>query len=196
MEGGMVKRIGRWIGRRVPAMPTREDMARNRWLAPVAHRVLDPGLWRFTRRSVPRGVALGLFAGFIVPFGQVVVAAFMALPARANVPIAAVVTLVTNPFTLPFWLMVAHKVGTLALGVETLAALAALAEPQGGLLAQFGWLIEAAGVTAVGFVLLAFLTAAAGYLLSGWFWRWRVARKRKRRLDRARAATHGAATHG
>ncbi|PIW54288.1 MAG: DUF2062 domain-containing protein, partial [Sphingomonadales bacterium CG12_big_fil_rev_8_21_14_0_65_65_10] len=39
-------------------MPSREEMAENRWLAPIAHRFLSPELWRFTRRSVPRGVAL------------------------------------------------------------------------------------------------------------------------------------------
>ena len=43
-------------------MPKREEMARNKYLAPIAHRFLSPELWRFTRRSVPRGVALGLFA--------------------------------------------------------------------------------------------------------------------------------------
>ena len=44
-------------------MPTREKMAQNKYLAPIAHRFLTPELWRFTRRSVPRGVALGIFAG-------------------------------------------------------------------------------------------------------------------------------------
>jgi uncharacterized protein (DUF2062 family) len=196
MEGGVVRRIGQWVGRRLPAMPTREELAGNRWLAPIAHRFLSPQLWRFTRRSVPRGIALGLFAGFILPLGQIFVAAFMALPLRANVPLAALATLVTNPFTLPFWLMVAHKVGGFALGMGALAGMAALAEVHGGWLAQFSWLIEAAGVTALGFVVLAILTAPAGYLLSGWFWRWRVARKRRRRLDGARRRGHVTAAHG
>ncbi|MBA4009974.1 MAG: DUF2062 domain-containing protein, partial [Erythrobacter sp.] len=84
--------------------PTREEMAQNKYLAPIAHRFLSPELWRFTRRSVPRGVALGLFAAFIIPIGQIFLAAFLALPSRANVPLAALVTFVTNPFTLPFWL--------------------------------------------------------------------------------------------
>lgn len=51
--------------------PTREEMAQNKYLAPIAHRFLSPELWRFTRRSVPRGVALGLFAAFIIPLGQI-----------------------------------------------------------------------------------------------------------------------------
>ena len=43
-----------WLRRH---MPTREQMARNKYLRPIAHRFLTPELWRFTRRSVPRGVA-------------------------------------------------------------------------------------------------------------------------------------------
>jgi uncharacterized protein (DUF2062 family) len=70
-------------------MPTREEMARNKYLAPIAHRFLSPELWRFTRRSVPRGVALGLFTAFIIPVGQIFLAAFLALPLRANVPLSA-----------------------------------------------------------------------------------------------------------
>ena len=68
--------------------PTREEMAENKYLAPIAHRFLSPELWRFTRRSVPRGVALGLFAAFIFPLGQILISTFLALPARANVPLA------------------------------------------------------------------------------------------------------------
>ena len=161
-------------------MPTREEMAQNRFLKPIAHRFLSPELWRFTRRSVPRGVALGLFAAFIVPLGQIFLAAFMALPARANVPLAALVTFVTNPFTLPFWLVVANRVGAFVLNID--AAMVTAAGPladDGGMLAQ--WL-EVGGVTAFGFLVLAVVTAAIGYLLAGFTWRFVVARKRARGL--------------
>ena len=108
-----------WIRRH---MPKREEMARNKYLRPIAHRFLSPELWRFTRRSVPRGVALGLFAAFIIPVGQIFLAAFMALPARANVPIAALVTFVTNPFTYAFWAVVAHQLGAFLLRVDAATA--------------------------------------------------------------------------
>ena len=161
-------------------MPTREEMAQNRFLKPIAHRFLSPELWRFTRRSVPRGVALGLFAAFIVPLGQIFLAAFMALPARANVPLAALVTFVTNPFTLPFWLVVANRVGAFVLNIDAAMGAGAghLAE-DGGMLAQ--WL-ELGGVTAFGFLVLAVVTSAVGYLLAGFAWRFVVAGKRARSL--------------
>ncbi len=163
-------------------MPTREDMAANRWLAPIAHRFLNPELWRFTRRSVPRGVALGLFAAFIIPVGQIFLAAFMALPSRANVPVAALTTFVTNPFTLPFWLMVANRVGTFALRIDSsttgLAAGSMETEAWGWFVAFF----EQAGATVFGFGVLAVVSASTGYVIAGWVWRVMVARKRAQRL--------------
>ena len=161
-------------------MPTREEMAQNRFLKPIAHRFLTPELWRFTRRSVPRGVALGLFAAFIVPIGQIFLAAFMALPARANVPLAALVTFVTNPLTLPFWLYFANKTGKFVLNIDAvMGANAVHFADDAGALAQ--WL-EVGGVTAFGFLVLAVVSAALGYVLAGFWWRFVVARKRARRL--------------
>lgn len=167
-------------------MPSREEMARSKYLAPIAHRFLSPELWRFTRRSVPRGVALGLFAAFIVPLGQIFLAAFMALPARANVPLAAAVTFVTNPFTFPFWVLVAKKTGEVVLNVDQLfgAGTAGQLADDRGALAQF---FELAGVTAFGFVVLAVVSSAVGYLVSGAVWRVLVARRRARRLRRMEA---------
>ncbi|AKM07267.1 DUF2062 domain-containing protein [Pelagerythrobacter marensis] len=163
-------------------MPTREGMARNKYLAPIAHRFLTPELWRFTRRSVPRGVALGLFAAFIVPVGQIFLAAFLALPARANVPVAALVTFVTNPFTLPFWLLVANKVGRFVLKVDAVTVGFANDELASGRWAFAIDAFQVAGVTAFGFVVLSVVSAAFGYVLSSVVWRMIVARKRARRL--------------
>ncbi|WP_375290431.1 DUF2062 domain-containing protein [Qipengyuania sp.] len=168
----------------VPSMPTREELAENKYLAPIAHRFLSPELWRFTRRSVPRGVALGLFAGFIVPLGQVFLAAFLALPARANVPLAALTTFVTNPLTLPFWLIAANRVGAFMLDIESpvMSQAAGDLASNSGVLA--GW-FETAGITAFGFVVLAILSSAIGYLVASAVWRLVVGRKRRRRVAAA-----------
>ncbi|QZD95567.1 DUF2062 domain-containing protein [Qipengyuania gelatinilytica] len=161
-------------------MPTREEMARNKYLKPIAHRFLTPELWRFTRRSVPRGVALGLFAAFIVPIGQIFLAAFLALPARANVPLSALVTFVTNPFTLPFWLFFANKTGGFVLNIDrAMGARAGHLAEDGGALAR--WL-EVGGVTAFGFLVLAIVSAGVGYLVASFAWRFVVARRRRKRL--------------
>jgi uncharacterized protein (DUF2062 family) len=175
----------RWARHRLGrTMPSREEMAQSKYLAPIAHRFLSPELWRFTRRSVPRGVALGIFSAFIIPVGQIFLAAFMALPARANVPLAAAVTFITNPFTLAFWLVVANRVGNFMLQID--AATGGVAAVKAG---STWWVamvdaFEVAGVTVVGFLVLAVIGSAVGYLLSSAIWRVMVARKRAKRLKR------------
>lgn len=162
-------------------MPTREKMARSKYLRPLGQSFLSPELWRFTRRSVPRGVALGLFAAFIVPLGQIFLAALLAFPARANVPLAAAVTFVTNPFTFPFWLLVANRVGATVLNFDAAVDVGAaeLADDRGALAGFF----EVAGLTAFGFVVLAVVSASVGYVVSGFFWRKLVLHRRKQRLE-------------
>lgn len=166
-------------------MPRREDMERNKYLAPIAHRFGRSELWRFTRRSVPRGVALGIFAGFIVPVGQIFLAAFLALPTRANVPLAAAVTFITNPFTLPFWLLVANRTGRFVLKIDTVAGGTAHVQISSGQWSSFGWFLKTAGVTAFGFMVLSVVGAAIGYLAASLGWRFLVARRwRKRTASR------------
>jgi len=79
--------------------PTREKLESNRYIRPFASRVLRSDLWRFTRRSVPRGIALGLFVGILIPFAHSFVAALTAVFVRANVPVAIAATWTSNPAT-------------------------------------------------------------------------------------------------
>lgn len=181
-SGTMKKRTETWLKQK---MPNRETMSRNRFLAPIAHRFTRSDLWSFNRRSVPRGVALGLFAAFIVPFGQIFLAAFLALPTRSNVPVAALITFVTNPFTVPFWLVVANRVGGFVLKVDAVTGGTAKAEIEAGKW-ELSWLLQEVGVTAFGFVVLSILSAAVGYLVAGFGWRWFVARKWDRRPGKRR----------
>jgi uncharacterized protein (DUF2062 family) len=171
-------------------LPRREDFERNRWIAPIAHRVLCPELWRFTRRSVPRGVALGLFAGFIVPLGQIFLAAFLAMPVRANVSVAVLVTFITNPFTLPFWIVVANRIGRFMLRVDPIGLASAMGSGWGWW-DTLVWFAQSAAFTTIGFVVLSIVTSVLGYVVSGFVWRGWIGRKhraRRERHARARAA--------
>ncbi len=162
--------------------PTREEMANNKYLAPIAHRFLSPELWRFTRRSVPRGVALGLFAAFIIPVGQIFLSAFLALPMRANVPLAALLTFVTNPFTLPFWLVVANRIGEFLLQFNVAGVSLPVASADDGSWDMLATIYEMGAATLLGGAVLATVAPALGWIISGWVWRAVVARKRARRL--------------
>lgn len=179
-------RIIRWIQRN---LPTREQMEQIKWLRPVAHRVLAPELWRFTRRSVPRGVALGMITGVLLPVAQIPLSAVLALPIRANIPAAALTTFITNPVTTPILWVLAYRVGRWLLRLD--------AQVPGNPISQaasdpswWDWLVVEAGpATAVGLVFLAIVGAILGYFASAIGWRlwtagkWRRRHKRMHRHD-------------
>jgi uncharacterized protein (DUF2062 family) len=183
---GLVTRFAAWTHR---SMPTREQMEANRF---VPNRVLKSELWRFTRRSVPRGVALGMLVGIIVPFAQILFAALLSMSVRANVPVAALTTFVTNPFTTPFIWVVAYKVGSWLLQVDAMTVVAPVnsAIQHTQFEDMLTWLTGATLVTAFGLVVIAIVAAAVSYLLTSFGWRWWIGRKRRLRLATLRAARH------
>ncbi|MGR6327810.1 DUF2062 domain-containing protein [Sphingomonas sp. XXL09] len=176
------QRLAAWGHRN---LPTRESMESSWLLRPVAHRVLDPGLWRFTRRSVPRGVALGVIAGFLFPVAQIAVAALFALPFRANVPVAALTTFITNPFTTPFLWYVAYRIGAWLLRSEAATIAQPVTEAATGwlhwLTSTFHWLWAQGPAFGLGLLTLTALCALAGYAASALGWRLWIARKWRHR---------------
>ncbi|MET0251579.1 MAG: DUF2062 domain-containing protein [Novosphingobium sp.] len=168
-------------------MPTREQMGRNRFVRPFAHHVLRSELWRFTRRSVPRGVALGMLVGIIIPFAQILFAALLSFSVRANVPVAALTTFVTNPLTTPLIWIAAYELGAYLLRVDSLL----YTSPLDSFLrvtdawSFLSWLTAEGKVLALGLVVFAIVAAAVSYLATGFTWRWWIARKRRVRLHHA-----------
>lgn len=161
--------------------PRRESFENSRFLRPFAQRVFHPALWRFTRRSVPRGVALGLLVGLflLIPGLQIAGAALLALPFRANVPVAAAMTFLSNPATTPFILAASLYVGnaTLRLGADVTQFEALI-----GRNASFGewtsWLLSSAAPAMIwGLFIIAIVTAILGYVLAALGWRMFIVRK-------------------
>jgi len=182
-------RISNWTRRN---MPTREQMERSRWIRPFANRVLRSELWRFTRRSVPRGVALGMLVGIIIPFAQILFASLLSLTVRANVPVAALTTFVTNPFTTPLIWVLSYKVGSWLLQVDAMTIVAPVntAMEHTELQDALQWLTGATLVTAFGLVVVAVVAASVSYLVASLSWRAWIAHKRKVRLAEARERMH------
>lgn len=181
----MLERSSAWIRRN---LPTREQMSESRWIRPFANRVLRSELWRFTRRSVPRGVALGMVVGIIVPFAQILIASLLCLSVRANVPVAALTTFVTNPVTTPLIWVLSYNVGAWLLRVDAMTVVSpvnrAIEHSQFDDMLQ--WLTGATLVTAFGLVVVAVVASAVSYLATGFVWRFVVAAKRSRRLHERR----------
>jgi hypothetical protein len=158
-------------------------MARNRWLRPFARTIASPLVWHFNRRGVARGVALGLFSAFAVPVAQTPFAAAFALGARANLPVAAVMTFVTNPLTAPPIYLAAYGLGRGVLSFRATVDAALMAEDNrvDRLVTQF---FETVGVTYIGLLLFAVLAAASGYAITHIAWRLAVSRRWARRQGR------------
>jgi uncharacterized protein (DUF2062 family) len=161
--------------------PTREKLEKNRWIRPFAHRVLKPDLWRFNRRSVPRGIALGLFTGIAIPFAHSPVAALCAVVVRANVPVAIATTWTSNPLT---WALIFPA----AIGISNvlgfhvdMTAFRHLLHSDASLGQWAHWLLsKAAPALMLGLLVEATVVAAVGYAAAAFGWRFWVGQKRVR----------------
>lgn len=179
----LIARMAGWIQRN---LPRREQMEHNRWIGPLARR---PELWRFTRRSVPRGVAVGLLVGIfaLIPGIQIVGAALMCVPSRGNIPLAALMTFLSNPATTPFILIGSAWVGNRIGFHADLATLESLYSSGAGIGQWLNWFLsDAAPAVLVGLFVISTVTAAIGYVVSSIGWNWWV--RRKRRAQQVRLA--------
>ncbi|MGZ8998316.1 MAG: DUF2062 domain-containing protein [Allosphingosinicella sp.] len=163
-------------------------MAGHRLSRPFQSHLRRDDLWRFTRRSVPRGVAVGLFVGilFLIPGVQIVGAALFALPLRANIPVAAAMTFLTNPFTTPALILAAGEVGSFfGLGSD-IATVRAMLTRGTSLSDWLSWLVSDAALGILcGLTVIAAASAAIGYLVSILIWRVWTGRKWRRRATKA-----------
>lgn len=174
-----------WAGLRLPKLPTRETLLAQSWSRPFARVLGAPVLWRWNRRSVARGLALGLFVGIMVPLVQSPFAALLSVVARANLPVAVLATFITNPLTTPLVLYSAYRLGSLAIVAEKANPVFDLSQSMVWLETALNWLATASLPTAMGLLTMASIAAVIGYFGVQLGWRWRVGQRWTRR-QRAR----------
>lgn len=175
-------RLAGWLHRQ---MPTHQQIEANRFTAPLARR---GELFRFTRRSVPRGIAAGLFVGIfaLIPGVQIIGAALACVPLRGNIPLAAGMTFISNPLTtllviLPLAVGTGNMFGYHA-DLETVTIMVR----HGASLTQWAdWIVsDTAPAIVLGLFIEAVIASALGYALAIWIWRLRVAARHRRRPAR------------
>lgn len=177
-------------------LPSHDTIRENRYIARFGHRLQHHNLWHLHRRSVAGGVAVGMFAGLIPGSNpvQFTAGALLAVALKVNLPIAVIVTLYSNPFTIVPLYYLAFKLGqwvlfsshselpTLPTEFSGIALLKHLPE-------AFDWLISIGKPLLLGIPLLALILAAIGYFLTDWAWRagvcwqWRARRRRRARRN-------------
>ncbi len=171
-------------------LPDHETIRRNPWLRPFENTLLHPRLWHLNRRSAAGAVAAGLFCGLIPGPFQMPGAALCAILFRVNLPLALMVTLYTNPFTIVPLYLLAYQIGRLLIGDTAGFLLPPAFNP-----ADFAawtqameiWMLAVARPLAVGLIVLADGLALAGYLLTRGAWRLYLVRQWRRRQRRRSA---------
>jgi uncharacterized protein len=177
-------------------IPTRAQIRDNRWLRWLSPWLRKPRLWRWSRRGVAMGVALGIFFGLLVPVAQIPLSVGAAVLLRANVPAAAASTLVTNPLTFGPLYYVAYRLGHRILDEPLAPAIAHAPDLQKADLPQHPHQPIWSRVSALGkplmlgLVILATLMGLLSYGITSlaWHgWTWFKRRRRRRTGDEARS---------
>lgn len=164
-----------WLQRLRARAPTRAQLEAKPWLKHLLPYLSHPKLWHWSRRSVASGVAIGVFFGLMIPVAQILCAVIIAIVIRANIPIAALATLVTNPLTFAPIYYSAYQLGSWLISQSTV--MPAHASETAGLWANLGTI----GLPLLlGLSILATLCAALSYLLTSLLWTWRVTARRRR----------------
>src|SRR3970282_842613 len=98
-------------------LPSHDSVRSNRHIARLGPWLQHHNLWHLHRRSVAGGIAVGLFAGLIPGSNpvQFTAGALLAIAFRVNLPVAVLVTLYSNPFTIVPLYYAAFKLGQLVL---------------------------------------------------------------------------------
>lgn len=176
-------------------LPTREAITQSRMLRWLGPRLHDPLLWHVNRRSVARGVAMGVFFGLMIPIAQIPAAAIASLLLRGNLLIAAISTLVSNPLTYGPLYYFAYQLGAGVIGTRTPIDLTpddveAPVRAIDSLTQAWAWVGGIGQPLLVGMVIMAVTGSIIAYWGTQLFWRLRVAgrRRRQRRERSARAS--------
>lgn len=190
-----------FIRRRLPDPQTLQS---NRWLRWLGPRLVHPRLWHFSRKGVALGVALGVFFGLLIPIAQIPAAVGAAVVLRANVPVAVVSTLVSNPFTYGPLYYGAWRLGCTVLGDTAHAPPAVLAPrttaaptvagapdepaPSDGFWRTLATQVQGIGKPLLlGMALMACTSGLLTYFAVRWGWALKVHWERGRRLRQPRA---------
>jgi uncharacterized protein (DUF2062 family) len=158
--------------------------------------VADPDVWHLNRRSAARGVGVGLFCGLIPGPLQIAGSVLGCLAIRGNLPVAAVTTFYTNPFTIVPLYVVAYEYGRLFF--PDAAPSVAWSLPQSAGLTEWmpallHWMAELGKPLAVGLVLLATTLAVVGWVTVHLLWRWYAVRAWRQRARLRASHSHSRA---
>ena len=132
----------------------------------------------------------------MIPLAHFVVATFLAVFVRANIPAALVATFVGFPVVYVGIVALAYKIGTWLLHVDASTTMQPISESMQVTQADH-LLLQLTGQqfldTAFGLLVIGTVLSSSGYLITRFGWRWWIGRKRRLRLAEARERRKAAA---
>lgn len=158
--------------------PSPKTIREHKTLSWLGSRIHQPNLWHLNHHSVSRAFAIGLFCTWL-PFPlQTLIAAFLAIYYRANLPISVALVFVTNPVTIPPMFYFAYKFGSWLLGMTP--------EPM-EMDISWEWFTSSVGQVwqplLFGCLILAVFSSISGYFAIRIIWRNNIMRRWEERCE-------------
>ncbi len=164
--------IRRWV-------PDAEKLSKTPGLGRLGNRLRDhPHLFHLNRHSVSYAFLVGLFFAYVPAPGQAFMAAAGAVILRANLPIALALVWISNPFTLPFFVLSAYSAGAFVLGAPAIELPNELSWHWVKSLGNLIWPF------AVGSFIMGAAAGLLGFMMVQGLWRWGVLRRWGQRRQR------------
>jgi uncharacterized protein (DUF2062 family) len=180
-------------------LPDPDGLRQQKWLRWCAPVLGHPRLWHLHRRSVALGVAIGLVTGLIPGPVQMLMAALIAIPLRANIPAAVFTTLYTNPLTFVPLYLLAYQIGRMVTrGDEPFIPPPHIEWSWEGVMSLLPdlarWIASLGDTLLIGLAIQLSAFAIVGYFATLLVWRVVVTTAWRRRLRRRQKKTPGTDT--
>lgn len=156
-------------------LPSPDALKRRPALRLLGVLLSDPNLWHINRHSLAGAAFIGIFCALIPIPLQMIVAVFLAVKFRCNLPLSVVLVWFTNPFTIVPVFYFTYRVGAWLLGMP-------VTPPDQ---VSFHWLIEQMIPLWVGSIFSGLVAGGLAWISIKLVWRLAVQRSwDRRRLQR------------
>lgn len=166
-------------------LPERRHIHNHRYLRFLGQRLHDPGLWHLHRRSAAGAVSVGLFVAFVPAPVHTIMAAWMAILFRVNLPISVLFVWVSNPVTVAPQAVLAYRTGAWLLNLPPSAFEFEFSAAWLKSILGHGW-----QPFLLGCLVLGLISAVIGNLAIRGLWRLHLVRKWKARRLKRHGITH------